>query len=66
LVLFFLADLTKALVGNTDPNDPVGVDVARIGLGTPSRPMLVGETPRPFGPGMAHDTGLFLFVSPLY
>ena len=66
MVWFFPVDLMKALVGNTDPNDPVGVDVARIGLGAPSRPSLVGETPRPFGLGMALGTGLFIFVSPLY
>ena len=42
------AGLTKAF-GNPDakPNDPLGVDLARIGLGGPSRPMLVGATPCP-------------------
>jgi hypothetical protein len=39
--------------------DPVGVDVARIGLGAPSWPSLVGEIPRPSGLGMEHDIGCY-------
>jgi hypothetical protein len=44
----------KAL-GN--PNDPMGVDLARIGLGAPPRPPLVGMTPGPSGPGQASGEG---------
>ena len=40
-----------------NPYDPLGADVARIGLGAPPRPPLVGETPRPSGSGMEHGTG---------
>jgi len=39
------------------PYDPLGADVARIGLGAPPRPPLIGETPRPSGLGMEHGTG---------
>ena len=50
-----------------NPNDPVGVDLARIGLGAPPRPLLVGATPRPSAPGLAGGEGWFclLSVSPL-
>ena len=56
--------LTKAL-GNFDvnPNDPLGVDLARIGLGGPSRPPLVGATPRPSAPGLASSEGWFCLFS---
>ena len=40
-----------------NPCDPSGVDIVRIGLGVPLRPPLSGETPRPSGLGMEHDTG---------
>ncbi|CAD6215442.1 unnamed protein product [Miscanthus lutarioriparius] len=50
-------DLTKALVDtDKNPYDASGMDVARIGLGAPPRPPLVGETPRPSGSGMEHGT----------
>ena len=50
-------DLTKALVDTSkNPCDPPGVDVARIGLGAPPRPPLIGETPRPSGSVMEHGT----------
>jgi hypothetical protein len=39
-----------------NPIDPMGANVAQIGLGAPPRPPLVGETPHPSGPGMEHDT----------
>ena len=57
------AGLTKAL-GNLDenPNDHMGVDVARIGLGVLPRPPLVGATPRPSAPGLAGGEGWFLLV----
>jgi hypothetical protein len=42
-----------------NPIDPVGTDVARIGLGAPPRPSLVGEIPRPSGPGMEHSIGCY-------
>ena len=62
------AGLTKAL-GNPDanPNDPMGVDLARISLGGPSRSPLAGVTPRPSGPGLDGGEGWFclLSVSPL-
>ena len=62
------AGLTKA-IGNPDvnPNDPLGVDLAQIGLGGPSRPSLVGATPRPSAPGLAVDEGWFclFFISTL-
>ena len=52
----------KAL-GKTDenPNNPLGVDLARICLGAPPRPPLVGMT-RPSGPGLAGDEGCFCFL----
>ena len=58
------AGLTKAL-GNPDanPNDPVGVDLARIGLGGPSRPPLVGATPHPSSPGLDGGEGWFCLFS---
>ena len=58
------AGLTKAL-GNPDanPNDPMGVDLARVGLGGPSRPPLVGVTPRPTASGLAGGEGWFCLFS---
>ena len=55
--------LTKAL-GNFDvnPNDPLGVDLAQISLGGPSRPPLVGATPRPSALGLAGGEGWFCFL----
>ena len=62
-VLIVLAGLTKAL-GNPDgnPNDPLSVDLARIGLGAPPRPPLGGATPRPSGLGLDGDKGCFLLL----
>ena len=53
----------KAL-GDTDenPDDPLGVDLSRIGLGAPPRPPLVGMTPRPSTPGLASGEGWFCFL----
>ena len=57
MVWFFPVDLTKALVDTgKNPCDPLGVNVAQIGLGVPPKPPLIGETPRPSSPGMEHDT----------
>ena len=48
----------KALVDtDKNPYDPPGADVARIGLGVPPRPPLVGETHHPSVPGMDHGIG---------
>jgi len=47
----------KALVyTGKNPYDPLGTDIAQIGLGVPPRPPLIGETPYASGPGMEHDT----------
>ena len=53
----------KAL-GKTDenPNDPLGVDLVRIGFGAPLRPPLGGMTPRPSGSGLDGGEGCFLLV----
>jgi hypothetical protein len=52
------AGLTKALGNPTEnPNDLVGVVLARIGLGALPRPPLAGTAPRPFGPGQASGEG---------
>ena len=50
--------MTKSL-GNPDenPNDPLGVDLALIGLGAPPRPLLVGATPLPSAAGLAGGEG---------
>ena len=62
--MIVLAGLRKALGNNnTNPNDPMGVDLARIGLGGPSRPPLVGVTPRPFAPGLDGGEGWFCLFS---
>jgi len=57
-------------LGNPDanPNDPLGVDLARIGLGGPSRPPLVGATPHSSALGLAGREGWFclFFVSALF
>ena len=56
------AGLTKALGNpNINPNDPLGVDLARIGLAGPLRPPLVGATPRPSALGLAGSEGWFYF-----
>ena len=47
---------------NENPNDPLGVDLARIGLGAPLRPPLEGATPRPSGPCLDGDEGCFLLI----
>ena len=46
---------------NENPNDPLGVDLARIGLGSPPRPPLGGLTPHPFGASLDGGEGYFLF-----
>ena len=47
----------KALVyTGKNPCDPLGMDIAQIGLGAPPRPPLVGETPSPSVPSMEHCT----------
>ena len=52
--------LTKAHGNsNANPNDTLGVDLARISLGGPSRPPLVGATPRPSALGLAGGEGWF-------
>ena len=53
----------KAL-GDTDenPDDPLGVDLARIVLGAPLRPPLGGMTPRPSSPGLDGGEGCFLLL----
>ena len=57
------AGLAKALGNpNINPNDPLGVDLARIGLGAPPRPSLVGMTPHPSGLGLAGGEGRFCFL----
>ena len=55
--------LTEAL-GRTDenPNDPLGVDLARIDLGAPPRHPLWGPTPHPFSASLEGDGGYF-FIS---
>jgi len=45
-----------------NPNDPLGVDLARIGLGAPPRSLLVGPTPRPSGAGLDGGECYFLFL----
>ena len=45
-----------------NPNDPLGVDLARIGLGAPPRPPLGGLTPHPSGAGLDGGKGYFLFL----
>ena len=64
LILIVSTGLTKTL-GNPDANlhDPVGVDLARIGLGGPLRPPLVGVTPRPSTPGLDDGEGWFCLFS---
>ena len=58
LILLTLAGLMKALGNPTkNPSDPVGVDLARIGLGAPPRPPLAGTTLGPSGPGHAGGEG---------
>ena len=59
----FSGGLTKAL-GNTNenPNDPLGVDLVRIGFGAPLRPPLGGMTPRPSGSGLDGGEGCFLLL----
>ena len=63
--MFFisLGGLTETL-GRTNENlnDPLGVDLARIGLGAPPRPPLGGTTPRPSGPGLDGGEGCFLLL----
>ena len=51
-------------LGRTDenPNDPLGVDLAWIGLGAPPRPPLGGPTPRPSSAGLDGGEGYFLFL----
>ena len=53
----------KAL-GDTDenPDDPLGVDLARIGLRAPPRPPLGGMTPRPSSPSLDGGEGCFLLL----
>ena len=58
-------------LGRTDenPNDPLGVDLAWICLGAPSKPPLGGPTPRPSALGwmVAKVTFCFLiFISALF
>ena len=55
-----LADTSK------NPYDPMGMDVAQIGLGAPPRPPLIGKTPRPFGLGMEHGTGCSYCLFPAF
>ena len=45
-----------------NPNDPLGVDLAWIGLGAPPRPPLGGPTPRPSSAGLDGGEGYFLFL----
>ena len=45
-----------------NPDDPLGVDVARIGLGAPPKPSLDGSTPRPSGAGLDGGECYFLFL----
>ena len=40
-----------------NPNDPMGVDLARIGLGAPPRPLLAGIAPEPSSPGQTGGEG---------
>ena len=56
--------LMKAL-GNPDvnPNDPLGVDLDRIGLGAPLRPPFMGATPYPSAPGPSGSEGWFCLFS---
>ena len=63
LLLIFPGGLTKVL-GNIDenPNDPLGVDLTRIGLGAPPRPPLGGMTPRPSGLGLDGGEGCFVLL----
>ena len=51
-------------LGRTDenPDDPLGVDLTRIGLGDPPKPPLGGLTPRPSGVGLDGGKGFFLFL----
>ena len=53
----------KAL-GKTDdnPNNPLVVDLARIGLGAPLRHLLGGVTPCPSGPILDGGEGCFLLL----
>jgi hypothetical protein len=44
------------------PNDPLGVDLAWIGLGAPLRPLLAGMTPHPSGPGLDGSECFFCFL----
>ena len=61
--MIFIGGLTKALRNiDENPDDPLGVDLARIGLGAPPRPPLGGTTPRPSGPGLDGGEGCFLLV----
>ena len=55
--------MTEAL-GRTNENlnDPLGVDLARIGLGAPLRPPLGGPTPHPSGAGLNGGEGYFLYL----
>jgi hypothetical protein len=62
--LIALAGLTKALRNpDVNPNDPLGVDLARIGLGASPRSPLVGATPRPFALGPFGGEGWFCLFS---
>ena len=63
LIFIFPGGLTKA-IGNIDenPDDPLGVDLARIGLRAPPRPPLGGMTPRPSSPGLDGGEGCFLLL----
>ena len=64
LILLASAGLTKALGNPTEnPSDPMGVDLAQIGLGALPRPPLVGVTPRPFAPGLDGGEGWFCLFS---
>ena len=47
---------------NENPNDPLGMDLTRIGLGAPPRPPLGGPTPRPSDAGLDGGKGYFLFL----
>ena len=61
--MIFIGGLTKALRNiDENPDDPLGVDLARIGLGAPPRPPLGGTTPRPSGPGLDGGKGCFLLL----
>ena len=55
--------MTKALgTPNENPNDPAGVDLARIGFGAPPMPPLTGTAPGPSGPGKAGGEGYIFFL----